>query len=779
MAARHPSAVVSILGPAKPHFTGVPPNEASDVILDEAKDIYIPAETAKWLREYQLVGVQFLYDAYKSKSGVILGDDMGLGKTAQCIVFLNAIFGKKALPEDMSLMRDRRDLSLRHPRVLVLCPKSLISNWLAEFDIWSYTHTRTYSGPGRGDTLAQAKQGRLEVMLATYESYRSDCDQINLVPWDLVIADEFHCIKNLKSALRCAFSKMDKSLNVRIGLSGTPIQNRLSELFSLLSWLRPETFDSEKAFESNYSRPIKLARRQDCSNAELAAGDQAAMQLRDVMQRIMLRRLKSLLADQLPNKTDLILFCPLTTAQAEVYDRIAQSTEVRSLCQTLEASDESSETRVSVREKMFLYITLLRTIPQHLALLFPASEDSAERRAAKTNLLDIALPGTWQALAARGANLNERDESFCGKWLTLCKLLRLWHAEGTNKVLIFSSSVRLLDMLESFLQMERYTFEVLNGRMSAQERDVAVDAFSNGDRFLFLISTGVGSVGINLQSANKVVIYSPSWNPSSDLQAMDRAYRIGQRRDVEVYRLIAVGTIEELIYARQIYKQQVADIVYNEGHQRRYFTGVMDDKERHGELFGLRNLLTYHGENHVTRDIFKKTSVAERRFDLDLSISEFHLPDIPSSDLNGPIKDERAELEELLAEDDKPARKKAISSTAMQTITSNNIAYIQSNAQALESSDVAARMESRAVARANDPDWANRRADGADEQASQGHQIGTIPRDVLQRHFGKLAAFKGYKDTEQFALKVTEMSYKEKAALLKEFYAHRKQQQTT
>jgi SNF2 family DNA or RNA helicase len=791
MSAPAPASYVVEAGNVKPFFTGQPPSAYSDIVLDEANNIFIPAAMAMWLREYQIQGVQFLYNAYKNKTGVILGDDMGLGKTAQCIVFLNAIFGKSGAKNDARLMRDRRDADLPYPKALVVCPKTLISNWQNEFSTWSFTHAKHYSGKDREATLEQAAQGRLEVMLITYEAYRSDADRINLIPWDVVIADEFHCIKNLNSALHKAFKTME--IPCRIGLSGTPFQNKYLEFYALFSWLRPDSCGSAADWEKRFTAPILNGRKQDSSNADIAKGQIATRNFQKITDMIMLRRLKTIIADQLPKKTDLILFCPLTPLQSEVYNRIAESEDVQRLCkklieyekkyndQDLTSTDADQNRRLGEtddkfdpKQIMLRYISVMRVIPHHLALLLPSSEDSESRRETKERLLDIALPGRWRSIAARGANINDRDETFCGKWKTLQKMLRLWYTAGSNKVLIFSSSVKLLDMLESLLQTERYTFEVLNGRLSAEERRVAVDNFNNiPERFIFLISTGAGAVGLNITSANKCVIFNPDWNPSKDLQAQDRAYRIGQRRDVEVYRLIAVGTIEELIYARQVYKQQQADVIYNKSHQRRYFKGVMGDKHQHGELFGLTNLLTYHGTNHITRDIFKRTSIAERKFDIDVELASIEVPILSNDGGEAAGEDEEAELAVYMDEDGLP---KASTASTLDILATDGIGYVQDNAEALGNSELVQRMEVRAAARAQDPSLADCRADGVDDkkETSGSVRVGVIPREVSHRHFLALASFNGSDNASQFATTVMQMSYPEKRKMLDDFYAYQR-----
>ena len=185
----------------------------------------------------------------------------------------------------------------------------------------------------------------------------------------------------------------------------------------------------------------------------------------------------------------------------------------------------------------------------------------------------------------------QANDASCGKMSVLKSLLSTWYDLG-DKVLLFSYSVRMLNVLEKLVIAEGHTFLWLDGNTPPSQRLSLCDKFNHTkDAFIFLISTRAGGLGLNLTAANKVVIFDPNWNPAYDIQAQDRAYRIGQRRDVAIYRLISADSIEELVYQRQIYKQQSSNIVMKGSHERRYFEGVQGVKGQEGELFGLVNLL--------------------------------------------------------------------------------------------------------------------------------------------------------------------------------------------
>ena len=188
----------------------------------------------------------------------------------------------------------------------------------------------------------------------------------------------------------------------------------------------------------------------------------------------------------------------------------------------------------------------------------------------------------------------------CGKMLALEKLLALWHGQN-DKVILFSFSTRLLDILEKFLTRKGYVFSRLDGTTQQRHRQAVVDEFNQSmSLFVFLVSTRAGGVGLNITSANRVVIFDPAWNPAMDLQAQDRSYRIGQRRDVDVYRFLTSGTLEEIVYQRQVYKQQQSNVAVDAAQERRYFEGVQGDAGHKGELFGFTNMFALAADG-VTR----------------------------------------------------------------------------------------------------------------------------------------------------------------------------------
>lgn len=586
----------------------------------------IPAPIAQWLRDYQVEGTAFLHRLFVFQTGGILGDDMGLGKTVQVIAFLTAAFGKTGDERDWKRLRKvRRAGAGWYPRVLVVCPGTLIENWKGEFNRWGWWHVDVFHGDTKEGALQSAKSGRIEIMITTYTTYRMNKDDINMVEWDCVVADECHMIKGRKSETTQAMNEVNALC--RIGLTGTAIQNSYEELWTLLNWTNPGKFGPISTWRSSICKPLKIGQSHDATVQQLSKARKTAKALvENLLPQFFLRRMKTIIAHQLPKKSDRVVFCPLTDTQVDAYENFINSDVIRYIQTSAELCSCGSGKKsgwccnallpngVKWQSNVFPAIMNLQKLSNHLAILIPQGNDPKEKQDKDLEMLQIAVPDQWKDLSRnRDSILNYTNPEFCGKWKILKKLLRFWHSNG-DKVLVFSHSVRLLRILQMLFKLTSYNISYLDGALSYEERAKTVDDFnSDPAQFVFLISTKAGGVGLNITSANKVVVIDPNWNPSHDLQAQDRAYRIGQTRDVEVFRLVSAGTIEEIVYARQIYKQQQANIGYTASSERRYFKGVQASPDQKGEIFGLDNLFAFQGDNIVLRDIVNKTNVAEAR----------------------------------------------------------------------------------------------------------------------------------------------------------------------
>ncbi len=774
----------------------------------------IPAPTAQWLRDYQVEGTAFLHRLFVYQKGGILGDDMGLGKTVQVIAFLTAAFGKTADERDAKRMRKmRRARAEWYPKVLVVCPGTLIENWKAEFNRWGWWHIDVYHGSTKETAIQAALAGRLEIMITTYTTYRTNKSAINMVEWDCIIADECHQIKGRNTEVTQAMNEVNALC--RIGLTGTAIQNSYDELWTLLNWTNPGKFGPISTWKASISEPLKMGQSHDATIHQLSKARKTAKALvENLLPQFFLRRMKSIIAHQLPKKSDRVVFCPLTDTQSDAYENIIDSEVMEYIKTASEFCDCGSGKKrgwccyallpngVKWQNYVFPAIANLQKLSNHLAILIPQSTDPKEKQDKDLEMLQIAVPSEWRPLYRnRDSILNYSNPEFCGKWKILKKLLRFWHGNG-DKVLVFSHSVRLLKMLQMLFNHTSYNVSYLDGAMSYEDRAKTVDDFnSDPAQFVFLISTKAGGVGLNITSANKVVVVDPNWNPSYDLQAQDRAYRIGQVRDVEVFRLVSAGTIEEIVYARQIYKQQQANIAYTASTERRYFKGIQEKTEQKGEIFGLANLFAFRGDNIVLRDIVNKTNVAESKAGVSVVGLDMEDPAATEDDplLAGGDKEDSA-MSQLAAlvvgegEEEQSTKRRKVSGDSKKSdpvqaiLASAGVEYTHENSEVVGSSTVEASLSRRAQEAGNDIDIGDQHVFADTQERSDKRQMedssdeeGAIqwryhpPQDVVKRQLCTMAETFGFADTVEFALVVEGWTQAQRRNCLDKFYRIRRE----
>ncbi|KAL5520387.1 hypothetical protein ACEPAG_9611 [Sanghuangporus baumii] len=710
----------------RPSFARDASQQYIPFVLDAEKNIKIPAPINAFLREYQREGVRFFYERFKEGRGGVLGDDMGLGKTIQVISFLAAIMEKH---------NDRRDVDRRRKHVahlqdseewrihrrlppanatwstcLIIAPSTVVHNWEREFETWGYFEVGIYTGPPehRRPVLKDFKLGRLDVLITSFDTARGDIDLLSDLPWSVIFVDEAHKLKNPTSKITLAFNQF--ACEARFGLTGTAIQNAYEEMWTLLDWSNRGRLGSLKEWRTAVCRPLAVGQSASASEGERAIAKAVAhLLVNKLLPKFFLRRTKDLIRHQLPEKIDEVVFCPLTRQQITVYKRILAHRKKRvkinasgvrpdvELCDCGSGLIRTKCCHAMDSAHFFTYLTILLKISNHLALILPSPNDTDEQTKRNREISRIAFTG--QDIPKYGPAILLPQ--FCGKWDVLNILLREWQKDRTNKVLIFTKSVKLLDMLDYHLNSNNYSFCRLDGSTKQNERMPLIDKFNNDPEiYVFLISTLAGGTGLNLTSANKVVIFDPNWNPAHDLQAMDRAYRFGQTRDVHVYRLLGAGSIEELIYARQVYKQQMMKIGYEASHQTRYFEGVQGDIRRKGELFGAENLFKLHENTLATKIAIERAHLAE--FDWALANmeaskkgkgkalggetkealeAEARLHPQEDGDLRG--------LATLLLDDDVPtAQKNEAADEIQQILAAGNIKYTHQNEDLLRPSRV-------------------------------------------------------------------------------------------
>ncbi|XP_062854395.1 DNA excision repair protein ERCC-6-like 2 [Trichomycterus rosablanca] len=588
------------------HTNQKPPGNSEPFQLSGS--IQVPYTINRYLRDYQREGVKFIYDNYVKSRGCILGDDMGLGKTVQVISFLAAVLQKTGTWEDVKNNRPeflQTQVPSKQSKVkkvfLIVSPLSVLYNWKDELDTWGHFKTVVVHGVRKEEELARVNRGRCEIALTTYETLRLCLDQFNSIDWTAVIVDEVHKLKNNKSQITQAMKELRCS--VRVGLTGTILQNNLEELWCVMDWAVPGCLGLLGSFKNRFSDPIEQGQKHSATKRTLAQGRKAVQSLAKRLCRRFLRRTKALIRDQLPKKDDRVVYCALTDFQQTVYQAVLDTDDVKLLLQSSEKCPcRSGRSRRkccfglnSDRNLYFSYLAILRKVANHVALLQSREGTSEKQKKYVTAICEQVFKKfpEFSERCKQAAFEALSDPIYSGKMKVLQRLINHFITRK-DKVLLFSLSTKLLDILESYCMAEGLEYRRLDGTTKSKDRIHIVKEFnSTTDINLCLVSTMAGGLGLNFVGANVVVLFDPTWNPANDLQAIDRAYRIGQCRDVKVFRFISLGTVEEIIYLRQIYKQQLQSSVIGKENARRYFEAVQGTEGQAGELFGIRNLFRF------------------------------------------------------------------------------------------------------------------------------------------------------------------------------------------
>ncbi|XP_030796662.1 DNA excision repair protein ERCC-6 isoform X4 [Rhinopithecus roxellana] len=487
---------------------------------------------------YQQTGVRWLWELHCQQAGGILGDEMGLGKTIQIIAFLAGLSYSKIRTRGSNYRFEGLG-----PTVIV-CPTTVMHQWVKEFHTWwppfrvailhetgSYTHKK--------EKLIRDVAHCHGILITSYSYIRLMQDDISRYDWHYVILDEGHKIRNPNAAVTLACKQFRTPH--RIILSGSPMQNNLRELWSLFDFIFPGKLGTLPVFMEQFSVPITMGGYSNASPVQVKTAYKCACVLRDTINPYLLRRMKSdvKMSLSLPDKNEQVLFCRLTDEQHKVYQNFVDSKEVYRI--------------LNGEMQIFSGLIALRKICNHPDLF---SGGPKNLKGLPDDELEEDQFGYWKR---------------SGKMIVVESLLKIWHKQG-QRVLLFSQSRQMLDILEVFLRAQKYTYLKMDGTTTIASRQPLITRYNEDTSiFVFLLTTRVGGLGVNLTGANRVVIYDPDWNPSTDTQARERAWRIGQKKQVTVYRLLTAGTIEEKIYHRQIFKQFLTNRVLKDPKQRRFF----------------------------------------------------------------------------------------------------------------------------------------------------------------------------------------------------------------
>ncbi|XP_066437047.1 DNA excision repair protein ERCC-6-like [Eleutherodactylus coqui] len=554
-------------------------SEQDDEFIDVlGSGLMLYKELYSKLFDHQKQGVAFMYSLHRDgRKGGILADDMGLGKTIQVIAFLSGMF-------DAELTNN----------VLLIMPTTLISNWVKEFEKWTpgmrvtEFHGTSKKERARNLEKIQRKGG---VLITTYQMLINNWQQLATYGerefvWDYVVLDEAHKIKS--SSTKTAKSCSAIPAKNRILLTGTPIQNNLREMWALYDFAcRGTLLGTAKTFKMEYENPITRAREKDATPGEKALGLRISENLMKIIQPYFLRRTKNdvqhpkvsgqqttesnsdaLTMPSLTRKNDFILWVFLSSIQEEVYRKFISLDQIKELLMT---------TRSPLAE-----LTILKKLCDHPRLLSARACVQLGLEGDGTEEHDIEAVTKFDHLS------DETLIEESGKLTTLIELLSKLKEEG-HRTLVFSQSRKMLDMIDRILNNRSFKVMRIDGTVSLLDREKRIRLFqTNSSYSVLLLTTQVGGVGLTLTSADRVVIFDPSWNPATDAQAVDRAYRIGQQANVVIYRLITCGSVEEKIYRRQIFKDSlIRQTTGDKKNPFRYFS-----KQELKELFSLEDART-------------------------------------------------------------------------------------------------------------------------------------------------------------------------------------------
>lgn len=466
---------------------------------------------------------------------------MGLGKTIQLISYLASVKYSKLKSVNFNY--------IGLGPVLIVTPVTLIAQWVKTFhNWWPYFKVcvlhdiGTYKDGPRAKLIDKtfAANG---ILITTFSSLFIYDRALLSKNWHYVVLDEGHKIRNPDAKITIV-SKCFRTPH-RIILSGSPIQNNLKELWSLFDFVFPGKLGTLVAFMENFSVPIVQGGYSNATDVQVQTAYKCACVLKDTIAPYLLRRVKDdvKMALNLPSKNEQVLFCRMSKEQKEEYLRYLGSRECKYVLNT--------------RNNIFKALIHLRKICNHVDIVTDQYHKNPVW-SSEYNSDDLK----------KAVNCGFYKRS--GKMIVVDTLLKLWKKQE-GRVLLFSQSRVMLDILEKFVIEQNYEYRRMDGSTSANSRSKLVDEFnSNASIFVFLLTTKVGGLGLNLIGANKIIIFDPDWNPTNDLQARERAWRIGQTKSVTIFRLLTAGTIEEKIYHRQIFKQFLTNRVLKDPRQKRF-----------------------------------------------------------------------------------------------------------------------------------------------------------------------------------------------------------------
>lgn len=557
--------LLSTIMPVKDTKTITPrhdPNAANALVMMRPKtapngrqlvDVVVDPLLSQHLRDHQREGVKFMYECVMGMrnfdgQGAILADEMGLGKTLQTIALLWTLLKQNPIHGDSPIIK----------KALIVCPVTLINNWRKELRKWLGTERiGVFVADEKKKRLTDFTMGRsYSIMIIGYEKLRTVQEELKKgAGIDIVIADEGHRLKTAKNKSGQAIRALNTTK--RIILSGTPIQNELSEFYMMVDFVNPDLLGNFKTFTKQFEAPIVKSRQPGATQKDTELGKARSEELASTTSMFILRRTAEVLSKNLPAKTEYVLFCRPTTHQALAYQSVLASPAFQAAMGNTEASLQ--------------LITVLKKVCNSPALLKP--KDPAAP-------LSPMMAGL---LSSTPSHLRSNAEST--KLRALDQLLHILRTTTSEKVVIVSNYTSTLDLLATLLTSLAQPFLRLDGATPSSKRQDLVDTFNRSPAsacFAFLLSAKAGGMGINLVGASRLVLFDVDWNPATDLQAMARIHRDGQKKPCFIYRLVMAGGLDEKIWQRQVTKLGLASNIMDQKGGGNSFT-----KEELRDLFRL------------------------------------------------------------------------------------------------------------------------------------------------------------------------------------------------
>ncbi|CAD8149787.1 unnamed protein product [Paramecium pentaurelia] len=491
------------------------------------------------LKQYQLQGLDWLVSLYNNNLNGILADEMGLGKTIQTISLL------------CYLIETKKNFG----PYFIIVPLSTLSNWSNEFEKWAPSIKKIiYKGSPqiRKDISKQMRTTKWNICLTTYEYVLKDKLTLSKYEWKYIIVDEGHRMKNSRSKFAMILGQQYQSER-RLLLTGTPLQNNIAELWALLNFLLPKVFSSCEDFEKWFQTPLNIMGASE-KDIQLDEEEQLLIinRLHQVLRPFLLRRVKKDVEKELPRKTEYVIKIKLSAWQKKIYDQINQRG-------VMTFDQQSGKSGSQALQNLMMQLRKICNHPYLFMLNLDMNKvtDEIWRSSGKFELLDRIIP----------------------------KLLYFKH-----RLLIFSQMTQLMDIMEAFFEYRGWRYLRLDGSTKSEDRESRIQLFNQENSIynIFLLSTRAGGLGLNLQSADTVVLFDSDWNPMMDLQAQDRAYRIGQKNEVRVLRLITATQIEGNILSKAEHKMGLDAVIIQAGLYNQRSTD-QERRERLQDFFRQKN----------------------------------------------------------------------------------------------------------------------------------------------------------------------------------------------